>query len=103
MIYVRGYFHGTKTVYDLHDLRTIASKTVIPPENSTLSGSGNSGNLKTNFMDKVNFFFPDSHASVERVFSSAKWHFEDRERLSPEKLGKETMIRVNSKALGYQP
>ena len=46
---------------------------------------------------------PSSQASVEHVFSSAKWQFEDRERLAPEKLAMETFIRVNSKALGYQP
>ena len=45
---------------------------------------------------------PSSQASVERVFSSAKWQIEDRERLAP-KLAMKTYIRVNSKALSYQP
>ena len=46
---------------------------------------------------------PSSQASVERVFSSAKWQAEDRERLAPEKLAMEVYIGINSKALSYQP
>lgn len=42
---------------------------------------------------------PTSQASVERVFSSADWSAENRERLGFPKLAREVFIRFNTDAL----
>ena len=44
---------------------------------------------------------PASQATVERVFSVAKFQSTDRETLSAERLAMETFIMVNAKAIEY--
>ena len=51
----------------------------------------------------INTSLPSSQAALERIFSSARFQPDDRERLDADQLFEEVYVRTNARALGWNP